>query len=307
LQRSVITKQDEIIQVQKEIEDIKSGLRQEGGWLRELYSSKSPKKDALIHWANCIEKLHELGVYKEPLNTISSSIQKELRTMGLGEAVVYVHEVLPFKYKDQSYNHSKQSDEREVEPHKYSSNSDNIQYIEANKLALQDVRKDIEILKQFEKKLEESDYISKLDLQEFKEFLLAKEMGRQRLQDVLDGREKVMYSTQHIFFHYFSGANTDYIFANYVKHIKDFADFTSKQALKILRGRVSRLLPLYEPKNRVEAINAGFYGIPCDECGSYRVDKIVQVDPDSRKPVDVLYCFAKGHKNKVKTARLPKR
>lgn len=303
MQKAVLSNQDQLDAIDREIQEIITDLRTEGSYLRNIYSTKSPKKDALVHWAELLEKKHDLGAYSEPINTISSYIKTELKKLGLNEAIPYVHEVLQFKYKDSKYNSADET-EGEGQPRLDSSIETICDYRKENQLAIEDVKADIEILKQFEKKLEETNFISKIDLEEYKQFLLANKMSRQRLQDVLDGREKVMYSTQHIYLSNFVLANKEYIFANYVKHIKDYADFTSKQALKILRGRISRILPLYEPKNRIEAINSGFYGMPCPDCGNWRVDIVTIIDENTRKPEDRMYCYAKGHKNKIKSLKL---
>ncbi len=61
---------------------------------------------------------------------------------------------------------------------------------------------------------------------------------------------------------------------------------TPKQATKYRHGEVRELLPIYDPKNRDEAILAGFYGQQCT-CGSWRV----KLDKEATD-VFKLHCFA---------------
>lgn len=61
---------------------------------------------------------------------------------------------------------------------------------------------------------------------------------------------------------------------------------TPKQATKYRHGEVMELLPIYDPKNREEAILAGFYGQQC-ACGSWRVKLDKEATDDFK-----LHCFA---------------
>lgn len=56
---------------------------------------------------------------------------------------------------------------------------------------------------------------------------------------------------------------------------------TSKQAMKIVFGVVKNVLPVFDHKNRDDAIVDGFYGIECPECGSFRVKE--REHPDSHE------------------------
>lgn len=59
------------------------------------------KAQIIIEMADTLEKLHFLGEYSDPLNTISGYIRKRLAERGISEgALTYVSEVLPLKYKN---------------------------------------------------------------------------------------------------------------------------------------------------------------------------------------------------------------
>lgn len=60
------------------------------------------KAEIIVKMAATLEKLHFLGEYDQPLNSISSYIRKRLAERGVSEGQLsYVNEVLPSKYKNQ--------------------------------------------------------------------------------------------------------------------------------------------------------------------------------------------------------------
>ncbi|GKS67352.1 hypothetical protein YTPLAS73_08990 [Nitrosarchaeum sp.] len=83
--------------LQQEIDWIKNNLSDKTSPLHQIYLSN--KKDVILHWAYCLEELSVLGVYKEPIDSISNYIRKELIAMDLKKAIPYVYEVLPSKFK----------------------------------------------------------------------------------------------------------------------------------------------------------------------------------------------------------------
>jgi len=107
---------------------------------------------------------------------------------------------------------------------------------------------------------------------------------------------------QHMLFYALSEATLNNAYSNYVRFIREFASITAKQSGKILRGHVTKLLLLYEPKNQNEAIYNGFYGKQCDDCGTWRVEYKFNSD----KNCFMLFCYAKGHWNQPTTEALMK-
>ena len=81
----------------------------------------------------------------------------------------------------------------------------------------------------------------------------------------------------------------------YHTRVKDL-HLSSKHIKRILNGRIRNLHPLYDPKNRDEAITMDFYGLSCPNCNSWRVDKEVYIGKQ-----DLLYCWACNSNFKGKT------
>lgn len=92
--------QDQLEKTEKEISWIKEELQKPDSVLHNIYESNAPKKDLILHWGYKLEKLHELGGYNHSLTHISTSIKDELKVMNLESAIPYVHEILPYKYKN---------------------------------------------------------------------------------------------------------------------------------------------------------------------------------------------------------------
>lgn len=129
--------------------------------------------------------------------------------------------------------------------------------------------------------------------------------------DAFDERQKIPMHTQHVLFHIAAITTLNHTAGMYIKRVKRFgeilagdslkiADITSKQVTKTIKGRVSKMLPLYDPKNRDEAIGNGFYGKQCTshKCKSWRVER----DIGKNK----LRCFACDNRFPIKTELLPK-
>jgi hypothetical protein len=90
----------------RRIEDLKDNIKKSDSFLRDLYSTNSPKKDAIQKWAEELElqfnyeKKHEIPTVVKSVGSISSYIKLEMKTLGVSESIYsYVHHVLMFKYK----------------------------------------------------------------------------------------------------------------------------------------------------------------------------------------------------------------
>lgn len=85
----------------------------------------------------------------------------------------------------------------------------------------------------------------------------------------------------------------------YIKYAKEWDPLTGKQYGKLVHGKARLVPPLWDPKNRKEAVEIGFYGVQC-ACGSYRVHP--SVEPTERL---VVHCYACGVEFEAKTEKLP--
>jgi len=269
------------------------------------YLVPGKKRELILRWADDLVELHKRGEYKEPLTTISSHITNHLKAQDLRHALPYVHEVLPFKFKDPVKMTRLEEDFIREDFLTQSSSKDlladdvkktNINY--CNRLD-----RTIKILQSLKHSLEtDTLFETEIPEHELEEFLLRWDGSMDRCSEILDGRHQVMPSTQHILFYALSVSTLNYTYSTYVRFIRDFERMTPKQSGKILRGHVTKMELLYEPKNRQEARHAGFYGVRCEQCGSWRIE--YRFDSNSNK--FQLYCYKGMHWNDVISEKLMK-
>jgi len=269
------------------------------------YLAPGKKRELILRWADDLVELHKRGEYTEPLTTISGHITSHLRDNDMHHALPYVHEVLPFKFKDPVKMTRLQEETLSEEILTRDSSktllADDIKKTNIN--YCNRLERTIKILQSLKHSLEtDTLYETEIPEKELEEFLLRWDGAIDRCGEILDGRHQVMPSTQHILFYAFSISTLNYAYSNYVRFIRDFERMTPKQAGKILRGHVTKLELLYEPKNRQDARYAGFYGTQCETCGSYRIE--YRYNSDSSK--FMLYCYKQGHWNEVITEKLMK-
>ena len=112
----------------------------------------------------------------------------------------------------------------------------------------------------------------------------------QLFHEILDGRERVPYATQHLLMGACLELNTNEAGALYYKHAKGLLDLTRKQATKIVTHLIGSALKdngyfdftkikdlkgklhiAFEPHNAKIARLRGWFGHECPECGNWRV------------------------------------
>lgn len=301
MQQSELENVKEIAKYQTKIAWIKNNLKNDDTPVHEIFASSSPKRDLILKWGEYLEKLASLGVYKKPLTTISTHITQELKDLGLHNSIEYVRKSLPFKYKDARYDTSKDDELRGKDSRQNSSED----FVKENRHYIERIEKTIAVLESAKEKLTQKHFMSLItktekEKRQQEEFLYRWDNAAVQLSDILDGREKVPFSKQAIFLYCASAGTMTAIYSEFIKHIRKFAKLTPKQAGKIIEGKVSTIALLYEPKNRLQALDCGFYGFPCDWCGSWRC-KAIKKQENLLK----LYCFACGEQSDVKTEKLP--
>jgi len=269
------------------------------------YLEPGKKKELILRWADDLVELKKRGKWEPPITEICTTIVTHLRENEQLHAIRYVREVLPFKFKNPVMMTRLEDDEL----------SDiNVTIDSSQVLLADDVKKTninyclrlertIKILQSLKHSLEtDTLYETEIPEKELEEFLLRWDGSIDRCSEILDGRHQVMPSTQHILFYALSVSTLNYTYSTYVRFIRDFERMTPKQSGKILRGHVTKMELLYEPKNRQEARHAGFYGIQCEICGSWRQE--YRFDSNSNR--FMLYCYKGMHWNEVTTERLMK-
>ncbi|MFZ1076762.1 MAG: hypothetical protein WAN47_04955 [Nitrosotalea sp.] len=63
----------------------------------------------------------------------------------------------------------------------------------------------------------------------------------------------------------------EYISGIYISRVKKW-HLDKKQALKIIKGQVREVHPIFDPKTRDEALMCNFHGTQCQKCKSWRTD-----------------------------------
>ena len=301
MQEAAITNQKEIEELQAKIAWIKDNLKNTNTPISEIFASSSPKREILLKWGQYIEKLAGHGVYKKPLSTMSTHITNELKELGYTNSIEYVRKSLPFKYNDASKDHSEDDELRGTDDRESSSED----FTKENRHYIERIAKTIQVLETVKDKLTQRHFMNliiktKKDERQTEELLYRWDNAIEQLSDILDGREKVPFAKQALFLYCANLGTLTHIYSQFIVHIRKFAKITPKQVGKILEGKVSRITLLYEPKNRLEALDK-FFGFPCDWCGSWRVVA------KKRKKDNVLqlYCFACGAYSDLKTEPLP--
>jgi len=271
-------KREKIQEIKNKIEKIKNELKNPDSVTFDILSSRDPKASIFKTWAQHLEELHELGEYTEPLSTISSTIKKELRKMGLYSLVPYVHETLQQKYKSESMD--RYGDENEqMDLRGFSSQNSSSDFLKENAEYIKLIEDTQELLDFVKEKLKTTNYMSLRDREEFEEFKILHKNAISMCYTIFNDKKKDMIQTQAVLVDAVMHATITDGAANYLLNVKEMFGFTPKQAKKILAGKVSDLHPLYEPKSKEQAMMVGFYGQRCGECGSWRVSlKIISME-----------------------------
>lgn len=264
--------------------------------IHEIFASRSPKKDLIQKWAIYLEELAKLGVYKQPVSTISSHITERMTSLGL--PTDYVREVLSVKYKTSSTSDRQDTDTNEDKPREISSKPK-----KENKELIKIAKQEIKFWNTVIKKLSKKPFMSKLPEGEMTEEILLKwhNLLDSAIQ-ALDERNEVPHTKQFLFLFAKSQTTLGNTYALFVRYYREFAELTTKQAGKILRGESKYIDPMYEPKNRQDARHEGFYGFPCEQCGSFRT----RLKWNDKSNNNEIKCFACGEWSPPKTIPLPK-
>jgi len=273
-------------------------------WIKDnipRYLAPGKKKELIQRWAENLELLHDKGDFAPPVNTICSHIRNELKAMSEDSSMVYVNEVLAFKYKQIQYTIPDFDYEEQASESRSLDSSSEPDYTELNKDYIDVISKTITVFQEAKKALEKKMTIQPhIPKQEWDEFKLRWEYGIKRLDEVLDGREKVPPTTMHIMLYCVAHYTQSNIYSHYVRFRAAEAELTPKQTGKIIKGHVSKMTLLFEPKSPQEALSNGFYGQQCGECGSYRTDNKY----NSNNNTFQLFCFACSAWCKLKTERI---
>lgn len=267
------SKEELLAESRKKVAEFKSKLHTPGNLIYDVYNNPSPKKDLLLAWAKELEVQQKLGGYEKPITEISTTIRHELKEMQMTSAIHWLKKVLPHKYKNESYIHDEDEDLGDIQyPENSSLSKEDKEYRlkQMNASYIKRLSKTIENLKNIRTNLETKvEFVPKLDQAELGKFYMHWDFANKRITEILDGRDKVLPSQQHVLFFALANATQSFTFSMFVRKIRDLAVLTPKQAGKILRGHITHVQDLFDPKNRMEACEVGFYGTQCQFCEKF--------------------------------------
>jgi len=292
---------EKIIQeCQHDIEEIEKGLSDDHSVTFKL--ATMPKQDVVILLAQRYEKLFELGASDVPTFEIANHLVKRFEILKLKIHPSTVYDNLPQKYK--SHRPNPNTDELTTSVGNPSDDSSlNIKPEEENAEYLDVIKSQIEFLRSFRTKLSNSAFTSKLSGQskkELKETLAHINSTISIANKVFDDRQSVPVEFQHLLAASFIVQTNNFASGLYISQVKDYGanrskearakmkklaelgekiekdqdTLTPKQGMKIILGHVRKVAPIFEPKNRNEALATGvYYGTQCPNpgCNSWRV------------------------------------
>jgi len=157
-------------------------------------------------------------------------------------------------------------------------------------MLLADLREDIKILKKIQPKVVELiDTLQEHHPKKHKEFRSAQLNYHKRLREI-DKVEQDPFKATRLAMRVTS-AWMDYLSSTYFLYIKlpNLHHLSKKQHKKIVTLRIKKVLLLYDPKNKEQALQYRFVGIQCENCGSWRIDEI-HISINCR----TFHCYACG-------------
>ena len=255
------------------------------------------RKEFFNVWAEKLEYLQTVGEFEGSVNSISGYIKKVLRNSGKKNVTHYVHIVLPNKYKDERYDNTEEEIEGVTKLPLDSSKDINCE---------QENAKSIEIYKKVRdafsakiSQLKSEHYESKLDKKDLDHGYLILNNAINFFNEAHDNRQSVPTITQHTLAVTIASATMNYATGLFLAKLKKYGaskskknlklldELTPKQAGKICRGNVKNVLALFDPRNRDQAIDCGFYGLQCPKCSSFRLEE--KAHPDAGEWL--LFCY----------------
>lgn len=307
-----------------DIDEIEQGLANDHSVTYKLATMQ--KQDVVILLAEQYEKLWKLGASDVPTYEIANHLVKRFEVLKLKVHPSTVYDNLPQKFKSHRPNPIL-GEETTTFGNPSENSSLNIKPEEENKQWLDIIESQIEFLRSFRTKLSNSAFTSRLpdeSKKSLEETLSHIKATISICNQVFDDRQSVPVEFQHFLAASFSAETNNFAAGLYISQVKDYGatrskesqaklkkmaelgekiekedTMTSKQGMKIILGIVKKVQPIFEPKNRNEALASGvYYGTQCPNpvCGSWRV----YLDTDKGRTF--CRCYACDTKFDAKTA-----
>jgi hypothetical protein len=159
----------------------------------------------------------------------------------------------------------------QTQPQISSTVDDSSKHAHENQPYISHLQQKIEFLQDVQKKLRERPFLSLLDRKQYEEYAFLADSAERLAREAWDARQTIPVETQFYLAQIVAISTIKHGAAEYVAKVKELFGLTSKQVTKTLKGVVRDVHCLYEPTNKMEALMDGFYGRPCEKCGSWRV------------------------------------
>jgi|APSaa5957512535_1039671.scaffolds.fasta_scaffold02378_5 hypothetical protein len=284
--------------INKKLDSLNGDLKSDQHYINDILFKN--RKDFYSGWCNLLEEKCVLEGEPEKIKSVANVIRLKLIETGHGSAVNYMYEQVSSKFKSHNTNDNTEElgNSFPVNGNDNSSKINSVNFEEENSQYIETIDLLIDFLKSQKSKLKIMPFVSNLDPNTFAEenHILIKSI--QFAEEVWDNRQSVPTLTQFLLAKTIAEETINHGSGIFIKHLKKYGaakskssinildDLTSKQSGKILKGNVRNILPIFEPKSKVEAIFSGFYGTPCENCDSFRVIEI-----QSRPGVWQCKCF----------------
>lgn len=266
--------QKDVLSPDETISWIKNNLT-ENTPLRAMYLGK--KSDMFVMWGEALEnKIKENTIDMETKN-ISNHIRKELIELGLESAVHHMYHTLPQKYKSNTPNVYYEDEDITLPKSNENSSTDSPQ---PNKTNLQLIKvRDVlqKSLDNLNETLETKNIEEHLSTEFLAQLNAMSNVVLVKSKFISDGREKVC-NLDHILALSLSVSCTlNSIFDTLVSVKMTQSTITSKQMGKIVSMRIREAFETLKPTCEIDAIQYGWTGICCQNCGQYRVERALNV------------------------------
>lgn len=176
-------------------------------------------------------------------------------------------------------------------------------YEEQNKLWIEQVDLIEMFCRKFKEILKNSDFDSTIPKDEKREMLQIFNSLIESSLESINNKQKIETYHQYLLYETFCIIGMSSLATKYSEKLKSIQHTTAKQIRKILAGRCTNLLDIFNPKTTNEATRLGFCGILCSNCESLRT-VYDEVKKNGMKRIEV-YCY-KCHKyTKRPATKLP--
>lgn len=235
--------------------------------LRAMYQAK--KSDIMVMWAKSLEKKIQEGSLSIPITGISNYIRKELIELELHSAVHIMYHALPPKFKSitpPQYEDVilENSNENSSTPKDYS--LENHTLLDVTKK----IRTCIDTLQEI---LEVQAVQTNCEKKYLDEVVKMSVAVAEKAKFCTDGREKVSKLDHVLSLQLATSCTLNSIYETLSAQKMKEATITSKQMGKIVGLKIKDAYATLRPTTEQQAIQQGWSGIACDECGEYRVTR----------------------------------